>query len=281
MIFIKTSIYTYRKIHLFQQKKHISNMLDKEHRSKTPALQRSVAILEYVAECGSCPAGAIVTHLDAPKSSVYLLLDELKRFRLLTQNKDGHYQLGLKLIELGEQASGQLDLREIARAELEKLMQETGLLCHLGVFDGAAAYYILKVESTSTIRVRSWEGKRVSLCRSALGKCLLAWSAPEKQEQLLQAIEYTPATPTSILDEAQLRTELATIQCNGWGFDNEEDIANVRCIAAPVFGANGEIAAAISVVGTSLQVYDDNLDELVQKVKLCARMISKELGWSA
>lgn len=256
-------------------------MLDKTNPSKVPALQRSVAILEYVAECGSCTAGTIVTHLNAPKSSVYLLLDELKRFRLLTQNKDGQYQLGLKLIEFGEQASGQLDLREIARGELEKLMQETGLLCHLGVFDGAAAYYILKVESPSTIRVRSWEGKRVSLCRSGLGKCLLAWADTSKQEQLFGEIEYLPATPNSICSEQQLREELQTIKTNGWSFDNEEDILNVRCIAAPVFDASGDVAAAISVVGTSLQIDDANRDELAQKVKLCARLISKELGWSA
>ena len=255
--------------------------MDKKFVSKVPALQRSVAILEYVAECGSCPAGAIVAHLNVPKSSAYLLLDELKRFRLLTQNADGQYQLGLKLIEFGEQASGQLDLREIARGELEKLMQETGLLCHLGIFDGAGAYYILKVESPSTIRVRSWEGKRVSLCRSALGKCLLAWAGLDKQERLLREIEYQPATPNSICSEQQLREELQTIRANGWSFDNEEDIPNVRCIAAPVFDSGGAAAAAISVVGTSLQVYDANLDELVQKVKHCARLISKELGWSA
>lgn len=256
-------------------------MLDTKNHSKVPALQRSVAILEHVAECGSCSAGSIVTYLNAPKSSVYLLLEELKRFRLLTQNQDGHYQLGLKLIEFGEQASGQLDMREIARSALEKLMQETGLLCHLGIFDGGAAYYILKVESTSTIRVRSWEGKRVSLCRSALGKCLLAWSDTSKQEQLLHEIDYVQATSNSICSESLLRDELQTIRNKGWSFDNEEDIPNIRCISAPVFNASGDVAAAISIVGTSLQVYDANLDELVQKVKHCAQIISKELGWTA
>jgi DNA-binding IclR family transcriptional regulator len=246
--------------------------------SKAPALQRSVAILDYIATHGPCPGSSLVPVLNAPKSSVYLLLDELKQMRMLSQGADGLYRLGIRLIEFGEKASAQLNLREIAHPFLEKLMLETGLLCHLGVIEGSAAYYILKVESTGTIRVRSWEGKQVSLYSSSLGKCLLAWSDPETQKTLMDSLEFIPATPTTITSIEQLRQEMETIRSRGWSYDNEEDIANVRCVSCPVFDAGNHISAAISVVGTSLQVHEDSLPDISRMVMDTAKKISRELG---
>ena len=251
-----------------------------DHRdSKVPALQRAVAILNYVAEQGACQGSALVPVLGAPKSSVYLLLEELKQLRLLSQGSDGLYRLGIKLIEFGEQASGQLDMRELARPHLNDLMHETGLLCHLGVIEGDAAYYILKVESQGTIRVRSWEGKRLSLYSSGLGKCLLAWAEPDQQKQLINKLQFVRATPQTITSAEQLRSALAEIRSRGWSYDDGEDLEEVRCIASPVFDASGKIAAAISGVGTTFQIHEESLSEIAAKVMQAAASISKELGY--
>ena len=57
-------------------------------------------------------------------------------------------------------------------------------------------------------------------------------------------------TPTTITHPQRLYEELARIRRRGWSYDNGEDYADVRCVAAPVFNANNELTAAISVVGT-------------------------------
>ena len=64
-----------------------------------------------------------------------------------------------RLVELSGHALSKMDLRELARPRLTQLMDTTGLLCHLGIIDNGSAYYILKVESSATISVRSHEGK--------------------------------------------------------------------------------------------------------------------------
>lgn len=248
--------------------------------SKVPALRRAVALLEYLAEHGACQGSALIPILNAPKSSVYLLLEELTRLRLLARGQDGRYRLGIRLIEFGEQAAGQLDLRDLARPHLTELMHDTGLLCHLGVIEGDAAYYILKVESQGTIRVRSWEGKRLSLYRSGLGKCLLAWADSATQQKLIAKLNFVRETPQTIVSADALRKELASIQSRGWSYDDQEDLPGVRCVACPIFDSSGKIAAAISVVGTTLQVYDETLPELAQKVVRAATRIAKELGYS-
>ncbi|WP_252403953.1 IclR family transcriptional regulator C-terminal domain-containing protein, partial [Escherichia coli] len=55
--------------------------------------------------------------------------------------------------------------------------------------------------------------------------------------------------------------ELARIRRQGWSYDNGEDYADVRCVAAPVFNANNELTAAISVVAVSLENKSANSDD--------------------
>jgi DNA-binding IclR family transcriptional regulator len=52
-------------------------------------------------------------------------------------------------------------------------------------------------------------------------------------------------------------------------------------VAAPVFNANNELTAAISVVGTRLQINEDNRDYLAGRAIACAKDISRLLGWKS
>ena len=166
-------------------------------------------------------------------------------------------------------------------ARLTRLMDECGLLCHLGIIDQGNAYYILKIESPATISVRSHEGKSLSLYRSGIGKCLLAWQPASVQASIIEDLQWERATPTTITDAQQLREELGRIRARGWSFDNGEDYPDVRCVAAPVFNANNDLTAAISVVGTRLQINEDNRDYLAGKAIACAKDISRLLGWKS
>ncbi len=242
-------------------------------------LQRAVEILEQLADHGAAPASKLIEQTGIPKSTAYLLLKELQVLGLISQDERGHYRLWVRLIALGERASAQLDIRETSRPHLEALMERTGLLCHFGIFDGDSAYYILKIESQGSISVRSYVGKRLSLHRSALGKCLLAWQPESVREAVIASTVFKPVTPTSIMTPEALAEELRKIRQQGWGFDNGEDEPAVRCVATPVFDARGEVAGAISVVGTSMQVKDGAVQALADQVMACACDISKDLGW--
>lgn len=89
---------------------------------------------------------------------------------VITPGKDKYY-LGLRLYELGNKAAEQYDIKKIALPILEEIRDNTGLTCHLGVLEGDAPIYLLKVESPQAIVIRSWEGKRLSLHSSGLGRC--------------------------------------------------------------------------------------------------------------
>lgn len=150
-----------------------------------------------------------------------------------------------------------------------------------GIIDNGSAYYILKVESSATISVRSHEGKSLSLYRSGIGKCLLAWQPAAVQKSIIEELVWEQMTPTTITHPQRLYEELARIRRQGWSYDNGEDYADVRCVAAPVFNANNELTAAISVVGTRLQINEEYRDYLAGKAIACTRDISRLLGWKS
>ena len=141
--------------------------------TKVPALTRAIDILDTIARLGPCSAATLIDELGIPKSTAYLLLGELRRQRFLSLDSQDNYCLWTRLVELAGHAVSRMDLRELARPRLTQLMDESGLLCHLGIIDNGSAYYILKIESPATISVRSHEGKSLSLSRSGIGKCLL------------------------------------------------------------------------------------------------------------
>ncbi|MDY0928312.1 IclR family transcriptional regulator [Enterobacter sp. CFBP8995] len=244
-----------------------------------PALTRAIAILDFIAQHGPCSAAEIIETLALPKSSAYLLFAELKKQRLITIDRNNNYCLWTRLVEFAGHALQHMDIRDIARPRLARLMQQTNLLCHLGILDGGHACYILKLESAATISVRSHEGKSLSLYRSGIGKCLLAWQRPEEQERIISDMRFVAVTPTSLRNADALRTELARIRRQGWSFDNGEDYPDVRCVAAPIFNARQQLVAAISLVGTRLEIDDDKRDYLAGQVIACARDISRLLGW--
>lgn len=130
--------------------------------TKVPALTRAIEILNLIGRIGPCSAATIIAELGIPKSTVYLLLGELKKQRFISMDNQDNYCLWTKLVELAGQALSKMDLRELARPRLTRLMDECGLLCHLGIIDQGNAYYILKIESPATISVRSHEGKSLS-----------------------------------------------------------------------------------------------------------------------
>ncbi|MEH5216127.1 enolase C-terminal domain-like protein [Escherichia marmotae] len=191
--------------------------------SKVPALTRAIDILNLIARIGPCSAATIIDTLGIPKSTAYLLLNELKRQRFLSLDHQENFCLWTRLVELSGHALSKMDLRELARPRLTQLMDTTGLLCHLGIIDNGSAYYILKVESSATISVRSHEGKSLSLYRSGIGKCLLAWQPEAVQQSIIEGLVWEQATPTTITRPPQLHEELARIRRQGWSYDNGED----------------------------------------------------------
>ena len=250
----------------------------KEQKSVAPALTKGFAILDLIAQEPGLGFAAIRDRLGLPNSSCHHLITTLCQLGALVVREDRGYVLGLRLFELGANAANQRHLHALALPMLKKLAQDVQLTCHLGVMEGAEAVYLLKVEGNREIRVNTWVGKRLSLHSSSLGKVLLAGLAESELEDILKQVTWARKTPRSIVDPDAFRHHLQTVRERGWAFDDEEDLVNIRCVAAPVRDMQGHVIAAISAVGTVLDISRERIDELAGTLCATAREISQHLG---
>lgn len=245
--------------------------------TSVPAVERAFAILDLLSKEPGLTFTEVHTRLSLPKSSTHHLVTSLIDLGMLRQQNDGGFVLGLRLFELGATAAGQRQIDREAKPILSMLAASETLTCHLGVLEGHQAVYLARVESEQEIKINTWVGRRLSLNRSALGKVLLAWLPKADIAALMALIDWERKTPRTIIDAPALLADLKEVRERGWAFDDEEDAINVRCIAAPIRDEQGKVIAAISAVGTVLQIVDSRVAPLATKVIAAADRISQIL----
>ena len=79
---------------------------------------------------------------------------------------------------------------------------------------------------------------------TATGKVMLAFAARRAPRT-----RSTPFTDRTITEPKALRREIAAVQKQGWAQAVREREADLNALAAPVFGANGDLAAMLGIQG--------------------------------
>ncbi len=240
------------------------------------ALSKGFRILEAVTATRSgLSFSEIVRQTGTPKASAHRLLRELVEISALTFDEATRtYRGGLLLASLGASVTASYDVRRVARPWLEALHEATGSVATLGIRDGLQGVYIDKIEPAGlVIRLHSEIGKRFPLHCTAMGKVLLAHSDGATIGKLTRR-KLQRYTPNTITDGKRLREELSLVATRGYALDREEITRGLVCVAAPIYGVTGEIAASISCTVSSFDADEEHLAVLVDQVTRCAESAS-------
>ena len=187
-----------------------------------------------------------------PKSTVHRLAKILVEQRLLTRTGAG-FSLGIRLFELGELVNERRDLRDASLPFLEELFELTHETIHLGVLDRNEVLYFVKIVGYRAFPLPTRTGGRWPLYASALGKVMLAFG-PEDVLKVLPSVCLKPLTPYTIIDPHRLQRELAIVRRVGTAIESQEAVLGNACVAAPIFDADGDLVAAVSVSGPPLRL---------------------------
>lgn len=251
-----------------------------DNKYQVPALMRAKRILDLLCD-QEADMPEIIRRLELPKSTVYNLLRTLEDMRFIRRLPGSQrYALGFRLYELGTLAVSRMSIRDQALPFLQELVRDEKVTCHLGALDGNEAVYLLKVDPKDSILINSWEGKRLTLNRSAMGKILLAWLPQEQQKELVDSLEFIPTTINAITNTDDFRNHLADVKRRQWAMDDEEDILGIRCLAAPVYMPDGAVRYALSVSGMVQTITEERVPRLRKRVMETAKRISQALGAS-
>src|SRR5690606_15674982 len=179
-------------------------------------------------------------------STAHRLASALVQERYLHFEPRQGYRLGSKLMELGFAAYRESDLTRLARASLEQLAARTDDTVHLAVLDDEQVVYLDKIGGRRSIEVSSRIGGRKPICSTGVGKALILRQGVERWRA--HFMREHPAAAEA--DLVQWLAQMETYARAGYTFDIGEDAPQIRCVAAPVYAAGGDIVAAVSVSST-------------------------------
>lgn len=190
------------------------------------------------------------------------------------------YSLGAALITLGGSAVNQHPVHRAARQIAQNLAASLGLGANVAVRDGASLFYLCNFEGEKAPRSFVLTGQRNPLPATGLGKCLLSGLDTTQRRSLL-GDSWQSYTQRSIVDHQHLDAEMADIVAKGYATEVEELALGRACVAAPIRGADGSVAAALSVSGplTAMDLQDREA-RLAAVVIEAADSVSVALGYS-
>jgi DNA-binding IclR family transcriptional regulator len=252
-------------------------------RNNSSSLRRALAILDLVAAHAGRDKGATLAELadgvETTKSTVLRLIAPLIEQRLVRQDGDGTYRMGIGVLGLASACMTDLDIRSTAQPTLREIAEATGQTVHLLVYSEGRVTYVDKVVGASPIQMASRIGDTGAVYSTASGKAMLAFLGDEELERVI-ALGLPARTAATITDAAELREHLATVRERGCAYDDLENEDGIRCIAAPVFNHAGACVCAISISGPA-ELVAANRETYTAQVMAGAQHISRELGYES
>jgi len=216
------------------------------------------------------------------KSTVHRLLNTLIHRGYVSQNPENNrYKPTLKFLEIGSRVLSTLDIVDIAKPHIKRLSEKTNEVVHLVSIEKDEIVYIDKIESTNTIRMHSYIGKRIPIYCTAVGKAYMAHLDEYEFLKLWNEIvgKLIKFTENTILSKDSMLSEINTIKSNGFAIDNEENEEGVICVAAPIFNYDKSVKYAISISTPKMRIDEDKIKSFGRLVKETAKEISKDLGY--
>ena len=241
------------------------------------AVDRAISILDILAQGGTRTGAEIARELRVHRSTALRLLGTLERHALVERDqRTARYRLGRRLPQLASVVTGEFDLRFVARPVCERLAAAVGETATLDVLVGDVIVPVEQATASTSVVSVNWLGRRTPVHCTASGKVIAAYGKDAVRERLL-TLPLDQVTPNTITDRAKLEAQLEDARKTGVARTHEELEVGLDAIAAPVFGVDGDVVAALDVSGPSHRLRNRlDLDRLTREG---AADVSRRLGY--
>jgi DNA-binding IclR family transcriptional regulator len=248
-------------------------------RYAVPALDKALDILEVLS---LQPQGLTLKHMAAAlgrtMNEVFRMVNYL-HFRGYVNRIDpgGVFRLSMRLFELAHRFPPTARLLEISVPAMRALANSVEESCHLSVLHQQQILVIAQTESPARWQFAVRMGATFAISRTASGRVILAFSAPEMTELLLKSMAEQIGSDENA---AALKRRIAQIKKRGYEQISHETLQGVTDISCPVYGHTNEVLAALTVPVLLGQRDQASLERIRNELLSTARDISQQLGFS-
>ena len=207
--------------------------------------ERALQLVDAVVTAGRLPLGEAAKAVDLPTSTALRHLKALEQHGWLDRDDAGRFSAGpafLRLALASLREGPAAHLTAVAQPHLDRLAEATGESAYLAVRERTSAVYLTAAESSRAIRHTGWVGRTVPLDITAVGAALTGDGSPVAHRNI-GAVE-----------------------------------PDVSAAVAPVVGPDGDVVAAISVLGPAQRLKGKALDATAAAVLAAAEALSRDLG---
>lgn len=192
------------------------------------------------------------------------------------------YSLGIEMYRLGLLKFNSLDVRKIARRYLQKLSDESNMICYVGVREGdllAMVEQILPNSVPAWAQLTVQSGGTSELYSTGIGRLFLAQDGDQEVERYLDRIQLKKLTEATITDKQALMELVHQARRDQYSGNIGENESHIYSLCAPVYGRNGNMVAGVSLCGLQDVICSERYDQYLQKIRGAAAGISRELGY--
>ena len=220
-----------------------------------PALHRGLAVLSlFRRDRPRLSLSEITALLGLPRATAFRLVYTLESLGFLKKSsEDERYDLGTPVLSLGYALLASMDVIDRAEMPLRRLRDRTGGSVHLARRDGPHVVYLMRFAAPDAMTGNVQVGARLPVHATTLGRALLMDSTEETLAALFGSDAELPAfTRTTARTISELATQLGEDRDRGYVKGRSIYENGLDSMAAPVRDENGDIVAAVSVVGFGL-----------------------------
>ncbi len=250
-----------------------------QRRSRVSGMDRALQVIDHLYETGA-PSGvyAIAKAVEAPLSTIYVIVDDLVEKNMLSRNADGTIWLGARLYHYGLAYARSLDFMSVANHEMHDLCRQTGETVQVCGRDGDHMLVLAMADGPSHFQVASRVGTRVPLNWTASGRLLTGHLPEEERIALFRHCARTSPTGRADVDPVTLSTAAAKAFETRLSIQAGESDYAVACIASPICNLEGECIATISIVLPEQKAFSDE-SHYTSQVQASAERIERLMGW--
>ncbi len=242
----------------------------------TQTLDRALGALEALRDSvsGDLSLTELSHHVDLHKSTLHRFLATLEKRRWVERDPvSQRYRLGLIFLDFAHRAVERIEARRHALGVMRVLARDSGESVYLNVLSGTRSLCVEEVVPPGGVTLGSNVGVWTPVQRSASGCCFLAWLPARERLTLINRASVEGAAVGS----KSLTRRLEHARRLGYAVNDEETEKGVLYVAAPVFDAEGRVAAALAL-GVPTLKGRPRLPRLGAAVAAAAVKVSRSLG---
>jgi DNA-binding IclR family transcriptional regulator len=243
---------------------------------------RAAVILRSLAEAeDEVSIKALSDQLSLAPSTIHRLLHLLMEQGLVARGENGHrYHAGVEFFRLGALVVNKTRIPKLALPYMRALVDKVDEFCLLNMYLPAerAAMIVQTVSSSHPLNYTAEKFKPSAIAWGARSRAILAWLPEDEQRAIHDASDVSPASGRPLPPLEEFLATLADIRRKGYVYSRAQKLPGAVGVAAPLFGAQGNVFGSMSVTIPEFRFDEKRVPEIACAVVEQARRLSSGLG---